>query len=186
MSNKVIRRLKLAIEKIDLINEICKTKGISEALEDELLTKPAIMKHFDVIHQQFKKIEEEGNKEALNGLKEKDLKGIRDIRNFSSHDYDNINKNIVKDAIEKELPSLKEDLQKIVKEKEKTICKDLEKKIDYLNKKQNILISQAKRDLVNSIKKQYAELQKNGIDLDKSYVEKFKKISKDNLIERSR
>ena len=49
-----------------------------------------------------------------------------------------------------------------------------------------ILISQAKIDLVNSIKKQYAELQKNGIDLDKSYVEKFKKISKDNLIERSR
>lgn len=55
---KIIYRLELAVEKIDQVFEICKPKGVTAALEDELLAKPAIMKHIDVVYQQFKKLEE--------------------------------------------------------------------------------------------------------------------------------
>lgn len=48
MRNKTITRLELAIQKIDQIFEICKPKGVTEALKDELLKKPAIMKHIEV------------------------------------------------------------------------------------------------------------------------------------------
>jgi len=37
---KIIYRLELAVEKIDQVFEICKPKGVTAALEDELLAKP--------------------------------------------------------------------------------------------------------------------------------------------------
>ena len=66
---KILYRLELAVEKIDQVFEVCKPKGITAALEDELLTKPAIMKHIDVVYQQFKKLEEAQEYHVLDKFK---------------------------------------------------------------------------------------------------------------------
>ena len=177
---KIIYRLELAVEKIDQVFEVCKPKGVAAALEDELLTKPAIMKHIDVVYQQFKKLEEAQEYHILDKFKNKDIKGIRDIRNWSSHDYDNIQNEIIEDVIRTDLPNLKENLQKVIKETKQELCEDLQKKIDRFVKKQNILTPQAKSDLGADIQKGYNDLRKNGLELDKSYADKLKGIIKSN------
>ena len=156
---KIIYRLELAVEKIDQVFEICKPKGVTAALEDELLAKPAIMKHIDVVYQQFKKLEEAQEYHILDKFKKEDIKGIRDIRNWSSHNYDNIQ-------------------NEIIEETKQELCEDLQKKIDRFIKKQNILTPQAKSDLGADIQKGYNDLRKNGLELDKSYADKLKGIIK--------
>jgi len=167
---KIIYRLELAVEKIDQVFEICKPKGVTAALEDELLAKPAIMKHIDVVYQQFKKLEEAQEYHILDKFKKEDIKGIRDIRNWSSHNYDNIQNEIIEDVIRTDLPNLKENLQKVIKETKQELC----------IKKQNILTPQAKSDLGADIQKGYNDLRKNGLELDKSYADKLKGIIKSN------
>lgn len=180
MSDKVIYRLELAITRIDQIFEICKPRGVTTALEDELLAKPAIMKHIDVVSEQFKKLEKAREYHILDKFNKEDLKGIRDVRNWSSHDYDNIQNEIIEDVIRTNLPSLKENLQKVIKETKQELYGDLQKKIDRFVKKQDILIPQAKSDLRADIQKDYDKLRKNGLELDKSYADKLKGIIKSN------
>jgi len=45
---------------------ICEN-GVVAALKDELLTRPAVMKHIEVLHQQFEKLENAGE----SGVREK-------------------------------------------------------------------------------------------------------------------
>ncbi|PPB66125.1 HepT-like ribonuclease domain-containing protein [Campylobacter hyointestinalis] len=186
MSNKIIYRLELAIEKIDQVFEVCKPKGITAALKDELLTKPAIMKHIDVVYQQFDKLEKAQEYHVLDKFSKDDLKGIRNIRNWSSHDYDNIQNEIIENVIRTNLPKLKQNLQKVLEETKKELCKDLEKNIDYFIKKQDILMPEAKTDLVKTIEKEYKRLQESGVELDKSYSDKIKNIIKENSKENQR
>ncbi|AQW86811.1 HepT-like ribonuclease domain-containing protein [Campylobacter pinnipediorum] len=124
MSSKVVYRLCLAIEKIDQIFDICEEKGTVEALKDEKLAKPAIMKHFDVIHQQFEKMEKAQEYKTLSRFDQKDLKGIRSIRNWSSHDYDNIENEIIEKIIREILPNFKKSIQEVLKETKKDLQKD--------------------------------------------------------------
>ena len=140
------------------------------------------MKHIDVVYQQFKKLEEAQEYHVLDKFKKEDLKGIRDIRNWSSHDYDNIQNEIIEDVIRTDLPSLKENLQKVIKETKQELCEDLQKKIDRFVKKQDILTPQAKSDLRMDIQKNYDDLRKNGLELDKSYTDKLKGIVKSNTV----
>ncbi|RAZ23327.1 HepT-like ribonuclease domain-containing protein [Campylobacter hyointestinalis] len=186
MSDKIIYRLELAIEKIDQVFEVCKPKGITGALKDELLTKPAIMKHIDVVYQQFDKLEKAQEYHILDKFTKEDLKGIRNIRNWSSHDYDNIQNEIIENVIRTNLPKLKENIQKVLKETKKDMCEDLQKKIDRFVKKQDILTSQAKSELKSDIQKSYDILQKNGLELDKTYTCKLGSIIKDNSNENVR
>lgn len=158
-----IKRLETAVEKIEEIEKICKLKGVAKALEDESILKPAIMKHFDVIHQQFEKLEKAQEYHILSKIDKDDLKGLKQVRNWSSHDYDNI-----------------ENIQKVLKETKKDMCEDLQKKIDRFVKKQDILTSQAKSKLKSDIQKSYDILQKNGLELDKTYTCKLGSIIKDN------
>ena len=85
MSDKVIYRLELAITRIDQIFEICKPRGVTTALEDELLAKPAIMKHIDVVSEQFKKLEK---------AREYHIPQAKsDLRADIQKDYDKLRKN---------------------------------------------------------------------------------------------
>ncbi|QKF65199.1 HepT-like ribonuclease domain-containing protein [Campylobacter corcagiensis] len=184
--SKGITRLDRAIQKIEEIEEICELKGVDKALEDELLAKPAIMKHLDVIHQQFEKLEKDQEYEILSKFDKDELKGLRQVRNWSSHNYDNIKNQFVKNAIEVNLPKLKESIQEVLKETKKELCKNLEKNIDYFTKKQDVLMPQAKTDLIKNIKKEYEKLQEYKIELDKPYNDKIKNIIKKNSKENQR
>lgn len=184
--SKAIRRLEIAIEKIDEIEKICNLKGVQKALEDESILKPAIMKHFDVIHQQFEKLEKDQEYKILSKFDEDELKGLRRVRNWSAHDYDNIENEIIEKTIRNDLPKLKENIQEILKEIKKELCKNLEKNVDYFTKKQDILMPQAKTDLIRTIEKEYKKLQENNIKLDKSYSNKIKNIIKENSKENQR
>lgn len=183
---KVIRRLSVAIEKIEEIEKICSIKGVKKALEDESILKPAIMKHIDVIYQQFEKLEKEQEYTTLGKIDKNELRGLRQVRNWSSHDYDNIENEIIESAIHTNFPKLKENIQEILQETKKDIRKDLEKKIDYFNKKQDVLMPQAKTDLIKNIKKEYEKLQEYKIELDKPYNDKIKNIIKENSKENQR
>lgn len=181
-----IRRLETAVEKIEEIEKICNLKGVAKALEDELILKPAIMKHFDVIHQQFEKLEKDQECHILSKIDKDDLKGLRQVRNWSSHDYDNIENEIIERAIHTKLPKLKENIQKVIKETKQELCEDLQKNIDRFVKKQDILTPQAKSDLKADIQKGYDVLRKNGLELDKTYTCKLSNIIKDNSNENVR
>ena len=180
MTDKILYSLELSIKKIDQIFEICKPKGVTAALEDELLTKPAIMRHIDIIYLQLKKLEKAREYRILDKFDQKDLKEIMDIGYQSSHNYDEIRNETVEKVIRTNLPSLKENLQKVIKETKQELCEDLQKKIDRFVKKQNILTPQAKSDLGADIQKGYNDLRKNGLELDKSYADKLKGIIKSN------
>lgn len=181
-----IKRLETAVEKIEEIEKICNLNGVTKALEDESILKPAIMKHFDVIHQQFEKLEKAQEYHILSKIDKDDLKGLKQVRNWSSHDYDNIENEIIEHAIHMKLPKLKENIQKVLKETKKDMCEDLQKKIDRFVKKQDILTSQAKSELKSDIQKSYDILQKNGLELDKTYTGKLSTIIKNNSNENVR
>ncbi|CUU72524.1 Protein of uncharacterised function DUF86 [Campylobacter hyointestinalis subsp. hyointestinalis] len=175
-----VRRLETAVEKIEEIEKICNLKGVTKALEDESILKPAIMKHFDVIYQQFEKLEKDQEYQILGKFDKEELKGLRRVRNWSSHDYDNIQNEIIEETIHKDLPKLKENIQKVLKETKKEMCEDLQKKIDRFVKKQDILMPDARSELAKDIKQNYEKLQEHKIELDKPYSDKIKNIIKDN------
>lgn len=183
---KAVRRLELAIEKIEDIENICKIKGVKKALEDESILKPAIMKHFDIIHQQFEKLEKDQEYKILSKFDKDELKGLRQVRNWSSHDYDNIENEIIEKTIHMKLPKLKENIQEVLEEIKKELCKDLEKKIDYFIKKQDILMPETKKERMIEIQESYSILQKNKISLENSYEKKLNNIIKNNSKEKSR
>ncbi|PSM51260.1 hypothetical protein CBLAS_1419 [Campylobacter blaseri] len=178
--SKHIRRLEIAVEKIEEIEKICSLKGVKKALEDESILKPAIMKHFDVIHQQFEKLEKDQEYKILSKFDKDELKGLRRVRNWSSHDYDNIQNEIIEQTIHTKLPKLKGNIQEVLKETKKELCKNLEKNVDYFTKKKDILMPQAKTELIRSIEKEYKKLQEHKIELEKPYGDKIKNIIKEN------
>ncbi|PPB51644.1 hypothetical protein [Campylobacter hyointestinalis] len=178
--SKVIKRLETAIEKIEQIEKICNLKEVQKALEDELILKPAIMKHFDVIYQQFKKINDDQEYKILSKFDKDELRGLSEFKKWSLCDCDNIENEIIEDTMRNDLPNFKKNIQKVLQETKKELCKDLEKKVDYFTKKQDILMPEAKTDLAKTIEKEYKRLQESGVELDKSYSDKIKNIIKEN------
>ncbi|WP_229770931.1 HepT-like ribonuclease domain-containing protein [Campylobacter portucalensis] len=138
------------------------------------------MKYFDVIYQQFEKLEKDQEYGVLDKINKDDLNGLRRVRNYSSHDYDNIENEIIEDAIRNNLPKFKKNIQEVLKETKKELCQNLEKNVDYFVKKQDILMPEAKNNLIKNIKKEYEILQEQDIKLDKEYSKKIKNIIKEN------
>lgn len=62
---------------------------------------------FDIIYRQLKKLEKVEECHVLEKFKKEDLKGIRDIRNWSSRDYENMQNKMMEEMIHRELPKLK-------------------------------------------------------------------------------
>ena len=100
-----IDRIRLIRTKIEYILEICSI-GIVKALEDEKITKPAIMMHLTSIAEQFSKIK---NSELLSNFDNEDVKGAIDTRNFIAHDYE--------DVIKQRLPIIKQSVLNILNTK---------------------------------------------------------------------
>ena len=103
-------RVKLILKKIDYILDIC-LDGIVKALEDEKITRPAIMMHLTSIAEQFSKIKDVN---LLNNFENEDVKGAIDTRNFIAHDYEGINLPIIEYIIRERLPILKNEIEKIL------------------------------------------------------------------------
>lgn len=187
-SKKTLNRLKEAVKQIEDIEEMVKAKnGVNNLLEDELFGRKAVMKSFDIMAEQFEKIKNSDDSSLLaEPTIEKDYLGLKGIRNESSHNYFGVDFNIIKNTIENFLPNFKKNIQEILKEIKKELCKNLEKNVDYFTKKQNILMPQAKTDLIKTIEKEYKKLQENNIKLDKSYSNKIKNIIKENSKENQR
>ena len=99
-------RVKLILVKIDYILEIA-TIGIVKALDDEKITRPAIMMHLTSIAEQFSKIKDQ---ELLKKFDDEDVKGAINTRNFIAHDYEGVNLHIIEFIIRDRLPVLKHEI----------------------------------------------------------------------------
>ena len=106
-----VDRVKLIRVKIEYILDICSI-GIVKALEDEKITRPAIMMHLTSIAEQFAKIKDAN---ILSHFNAEDVKGAIDTRNFIAHDYEGINLPIVEFIIRERLPILQKEITKIIK-----------------------------------------------------------------------
>lgn len=105
-----LERVKLIQIKIVYILEICQD-GIVAALEDEKITRPAILMHLTSIAEQFSKIKD---RKLLNMFDNEDVKGAIDTRNFIAHDYKGINFPIIEFIIRERLPILNNDIKKLL------------------------------------------------------------------------
>jgi uncharacterized protein with HEPN domain len=105
-----IDRVKLVQTKIIYILDICKN-GIVIALEDEKVTRPAILMHLTSIAEQFSKIKDTN---ILSNFESEDIKGAIDTRNFIAHDYEGINLPIIEFIIRDRLPILNKKIKQIL------------------------------------------------------------------------
>jgi len=114
---KDIEKLKLIVEKIELIEEIVYDfQAISLALKDKKMGKPSITMHLISMAEQFNRLKNDGAYEILSKFDQKDLKGSYDIRNFIAHDYEGVNLMIVEMVVREKLPKIKAVILEILKE----------------------------------------------------------------------
>jgi uncharacterized protein with HEPN domain len=105
-----LERVKLIQVKIVYILDICQD-GIVTALEDEKITRPAILMHLASIAEQFSKIKDSN---LLNIFDNEDVKGAIDTRNFIAHDYEGINFPIIEFIIRERLPILNKNIKQLL------------------------------------------------------------------------
>ena len=106
-----IDRIRLIQVKIVYILDICQD-GIVMALEDEKITRPAILMHLTSIAEQFSKIKD---RKILDKFNDEDIKGAIDTRNFIAHDYEGINFPIIEFIIRDRLPILNNNIEQLLK-----------------------------------------------------------------------
>jgi len=100
--------LVLIEDKIDKINEIVKQKGtIVAALEDDTLSRPAILMHLTSIAEQFGRLQNALEYEILSRFDKEDIRGAFAVRNFIAHDYEGVNLAIIESVIREYLPRIK-------------------------------------------------------------------------------
>ncbi|WP_457596954.1 HepT-like ribonuclease domain-containing protein [Hydrogenimonas sp.] len=102
------RSLELIYEKILLIESIVSERGgITEALADEKLSKPAILMHLIAIAEQFKRLQEKLEYDTLSRFDKEDIRGAFAIRNFIAHDYEGVNMAMIEEVVRTYLPKIK-------------------------------------------------------------------------------
>ena len=117
-SQKAIQRVKTILKKIEFIEDIVTQKGsVIAALEDEAISRAAILMHLTSIAEQFDKLLHDGELELLTHFEKEDIKGSYDLRNFIAHDYEGVDLYIVEDVVRERLPLIKRSAQKILNEK---------------------------------------------------------------------
>jgi uncharacterized protein with HEPN domain len=116
MSKESIARVYLIVEKIEYIEEIIlKTKGIVDALEDDIVYRPAILMHLTAIAEQFNKLKKEHADAILENFDKDDLKGLYDVRTYIAHDYEGINLAIIEWIIRNALTKFKQQCLGVIK-----------------------------------------------------------------------
>lgn len=108
-SDKESYLLSKIIEKINNIENICKhyDTSLEKALEDEILGRAAILMHLEAIAEQFEKLFENSAFDILKAFDKEDIKGIRRVRNYIAHQYDEVDNVVIFDIINTRLPIIK-------------------------------------------------------------------------------
>ncbi|MGV6828505.1 MAG: HepT-like ribonuclease domain-containing protein [Flavobacteriales bacterium] len=108
MSKEAISKIYLIVEKIEYIEEIVENTGnITNALNDVVTTRPAILMHLTAIAEQFNKLKHANETELLNHFDKDDLKGMYDTRTYIAHDYEGVNLAIIEWIVRHGLPKFK-------------------------------------------------------------------------------
>ena len=114
-SQKAMQQVKTILKKIEFIEEIVAQSGsIIDALEDEAVSRAAILMHLTSIAEQFDKLLHDGELDLLTHFEKEDIKGSYDLRNFIAHDYEGVDLYIVEDVVQHRLPIIKNSAQKIL------------------------------------------------------------------------
>jgi uncharacterized protein with HEPN domain len=79
----------------------------TNALNDEVTYKPAILMHLVSIAEQFQKMQTSLDFDTLSKFDKKDIRGALAVRNFIAHDYEGVNLAIVEDVLRTYLPKIK-------------------------------------------------------------------------------
>jgi len=97
------------VEKIDHIESVCQhyDSSILMALEDHILGRAALLMHLEAIAEQFEKLFENSAFDILKAYDKEDIKGLRRVRNYIAHQYDDVDNEIILDIICTRLPIIK-------------------------------------------------------------------------------
>ena len=111
MSKKNIAKVAFVLEMIDNIETVCQRhSGISQALEDEVEGRAALLMFLMQIGESLKKIDSD----AISQYQlDREIKGAYDVRNFIAHDYEGVNVIVIEDILKDNLPELKIKMQKL-------------------------------------------------------------------------
>ena len=103
-----ISKIYLVLEKIEYIEEIVTKSGnITNALNDFVTARPAILMHLTAIAEQFNKLKQKNDTKLLSYFDSDDLKGLYDTRTYIAHDYEGVNLAIIEWIIRYGLPKVK-------------------------------------------------------------------------------
>jgi uncharacterized protein with HEPN domain len=117
MSKESISKIYLILEKIEYIEQIVKNSGsITQALEDSITTRPAILMHLTAIAEQFNKLKKAHADDILKAFDDNDIKGMYDVRTYIAHDYEGVNLAIVEWIIRNGLPKFKNQCEILIKQ----------------------------------------------------------------------
>jgi uncharacterized protein with HEPN domain len=104
------------LDRINIIEKILLKVKITEALEDGIILRPAILMHLMQIGESLNSL----NKKAPNLIKKydliEDIKGAYNVRNFIAHDYEGINLAIIESILRYNLKDLKNKLKELKNE----------------------------------------------------------------------
>jgi uncharacterized protein with HEPN domain len=117
MSKDRISKVHLIVEKIEYIEQIVHKSGsISQALDDIVTSRAAILMHLTAIAEQFHKLKQLQSSAILDKFDQDDLKGFYDVRTYIAHDYEGVNLAIIEWIIREGLPKFKSQCQLIIKD----------------------------------------------------------------------
>jgi uncharacterized protein with HEPN domain len=116
MSKESISKVYLILEKIEYIDKIVENSGsITQALEDFVTARPAILMHLTAIAEQFNKLKKAHADDILSAFDNNDIKGMYDVRTYIAHDYEGVNLAIIEWIIRNGLPKFKNQCEMLVK-----------------------------------------------------------------------
>ena len=115
MQTENISKIYSILEKIEYIEKNIETsKGIVNALDDAVTTRPAILMLLAGISEQFTCLKQKNDTHLLSYFEDQYLKGMQDVRNFIAHEYDGIELAIIEWMLRNALPKLKKQCQYII------------------------------------------------------------------------
>ena len=105
------RLLNLMIEKCNRLIDICNTYS-DQTIESNYIYSDAIQYEFEKLYEDMTRL----SMELRITHPEMHLDDLRSIRNRVAHNYESVSLQILLDTIRKDIPNLKEDLVKLLKD----------------------------------------------------------------------